>query len=505
MQREQRRSSRGLGRALAFSGALALAFTGSGAAFASSANSVAAAEWALNTLNVTQVRNLGAHGAGVVVAVIDSGVDPNQPDLKGRLVDGVNLVNPSDPTSDYSDASTDSHGTSVATVIAGYPHTASDGSSYGMIGLADKADIMPVRVSDLSAIGSYGATVAGVEYAVNHGAQVINISLGESSDISTPQMTSAINMALSHGVVVVVAAGNDANSGNSASPYATIPGVLDVAGIDSNGQKYSFGHYGSDVNIAAPANSIEVGTANGQYSTNSGTSFSAPWVAGEAALLIAAHPTWSSGQIVATIIDNTQQVASGTTKSGQRYNDDFGYGVIDPVTALQASEPSSAANPLGGPAITSNPAENVKNSASASATSGTTPTATAGKSSSKMPLIIGIVVAVVVVVGLLIFLLSRGNRNRGGKGGPGGGGGGGGNGYYPPQAPPPGGAGQYGQPAPGQYGQPQAPQYQPQQPNPYPPQQQPQQPQQGYPPQHPPQQGPGGPGGYGQQNPYSGR
>lgn len=498
MQREQRRSSRVIGRALAFSGALALAFTGSGAAFAGSTNSVAAAEWALNTLNVTQVRNLGAHGAGVVVAVIDTGVDPNQPDLTGRLVDGVNLTDPDNPTSDYSDTDSKSHGTSVATVVAGFPHTDSSGSAYGVIGLADKAEIMPIKVS-ADGTASSPSIAAGIEYAVSHGAQVINLSIGSPSGSS--DVTDAVNMALAHGVVVAVAASNDANSGNSVNALADIPGVLDVAGIDSNGQKYSFGHSGPDVNIAAPANSIEVGIANGQYDENSGTSFATPWVSGEAALLIAAHPTWTSGQIVAAIIDNTQQVANGTTKSGQRYNDDFGYGVIDPVAALQASEPSSAANPLGGPAITSNPAENVKNSASASAsaTSGTTPTATAGKSSSKMPLIIGIVVGVVVLVGLLIFVLSRGNRNRGGKGGPGGGGGGGGNGYYPPQAPPPGG-GQYGQQAPGQYGQPQAPQYQPPQTHPYP-QQQPQQPQPGY----PPQQGQGGPGGYGQQNPYSGR
>ena len=474
-----------------------MAFTGSGAAFASSTNSVAAAEWALSTLNSTEIRTLGAHGAGVIVAVVDTGVDPSQPDLTGRLVDGVNFTNPNDPTTDYSDPDPESHGTSVATIIAAYPHTASDGSQYGMIGLADKAEIMPIEAYN-AAIRDTQSEALGIEYAVNHGAQVINISLGDSTEV--PAVTSAINMALSHGVVVAVAAGNNADTGNAASFYANIPGVLDVAGIDSNGQKYSFGHYGSDVNIAAPANSIEVGVADGKYSTNSGTSFATPWVSGEAALLIAAHPTWTSGQIVATIIDNTQQVANGTTKAGQRYNDDFGYGVIDPVAALQASEPSSAANPLGGPAITSNPAENVKNSSSASASSGSTPTttATASKSSSTMPLIIGIVIAVVVVVGLLIFLLSRGNRNRGGKGGPGGGGGGGGNGYYPPQAPPPG-AGQYGQQAPGRYGQPQPPQYQPQQPNPYP-QQQPQQPQPGYPPQ-----GQQGPGGYGQQNPYSGR
>jgi hypothetical protein len=255
--------------------------------------------------------------------------------------------------------------------------------------------------------------------------------------------------------------------------------VLDVSGVDSNGHKYSFGHSGPDVSVAAPANDIEVGVVNGQYdNTHSGTSFAAPWVSGEAALLIAAHPSWTSGQVVAAIIDNTVQSAGGQTKAGTRVDDNVGYGLIDPVAALGAAEPSSTANPLGGPAITSKPGASVAASASAGASATSVATggatgATASKSSSKVPLYIGIAVAVVVVIALLIFLLTRGNRNGGGKGGPGGGGGGGGNAYYPPQAPM---GGQYGQ----------APQ-QPQQ-NPY--GQQPQQ---------------GGYGQQGQQNPYSGR
>jgi subtilisin family serine protease len=285
-----------------------------------------------------------------------------------------------------------------------------------------------------------------------------------------------------------VSAGNDAKSGNAANSYATVPGVLDVGGVDSNGQKYSFSHYGSDVNIAAPANDIEVGVTNGQYdNSHSGTSFAAPWVSAEAALLIAAHPTWTSGQIVATIIDNTVQSAGGQTKAGQRVDDNVGYGVIDPVAALGAAQPASTANPLGGPAVTGGAGASASASAGATGTGGatgvTTPTASS-KSSSKAPLYIGIAVAAVVVLALLVFLLTRGNRNRGGKGGPGagsGGGGGNGNPYYAQQ-----------------------------QPNPYqqqPQQSQPQSSQGGYPPQGGyGQQG----GGYGQQNPgqqnpYTGR
>jgi subtilisin family serine protease len=481
MRREQRVHR----RALALSGALALAVVGSGTALASAQNPIAAKEWALNSLNATAVRQqFQAHGAGVVVAVVDTGVDPNQPDLQGRLVDGVNLLDPTNPTADYGDTDSKSHGTSVATVIAGLPHKDSSGNSYGVIGLADEAKIMPVKISSDGTAGG-SEIAAGIQYAVSHGAQVINISLA--STITTSAITAAIDSALAHGVIVVVGAGNDAKTGNAANTIASVPGVLDVGGVDSNGQKYSESHYGPDVSVAAPANAIEVGLTNSQYGEVSGTSQAAPWVSGEAALLIAAHPSWTSGQIVAAIIDNTVQSAGGQTKAGQRVDDNVGYGVIDPVAALGASEPSSTANPLGGPAITGSPGASVAASASAgasatgAATGGATGT-TAGKSSSKAPLYIGIAVAVVVVLALLIFLLTRGNRNGGGKGGPGGGGGGGGNAFYPQQTPP---GGQYGQ----------APQPPQQQQNPYG-QQQPQQ--GGYPPQ-------GGYGQQGQQNPYSGR
>jgi subtilisin family serine protease len=493
MQWRHQRILRNGGRALAVGGAFSLAFTGSGAAFASTQNSIAAQEWALSVLDVTQIRsNYDAHGSGVTVAVIDSGVDPSQADLKGRLVEGVNLVNPEDPTSDYSDTSSDSHGTSVATIIAGYPHTDSSGDYYGMIGLADQAKIMAVKVGNDSTVGD-ASLIAGIQYAVSHGAQVINISLA--SIYGGGSVTDAIDAALAAGVVVVVGAGNDAESGDNVNTTADVPGVLDVGGIDSNGQRYSQSHYGADVSVAAPANAVEVGLVGGKYNEGSGTSFAAPWVSAEAALLIAAHPNWTSGQIVSAIVDYTMQSTSGASTKGKRYDNNVGYGVIDPLAALGASEPASTANPLGGPKIVSTPAENLKNagasgSAAAPSSTSASPLATAasGKSSSsKLPLIIGIVVGVLVLVGLLIFLLTRGRNNRGGGGGQGGNGGGGG-GYPDPQSPP---RGQYVQP-------PQSQQYPPQQgPNPY------QQPQ--YPPMHPPQGGGNGNGGYGQQSPYQGQ
>jgi subtilisin family serine protease len=514
MQRRHQRILRNGRRVLAVGGAFALAFTSSGAAFASTQNSIAAQEWALSVLNVSQIRSdYDAHGAGVTVAVIDSGVDPSQPDLHGRLVDGVNLTNPEDPTSDFSDASSESHGTSVATVIAGYPHEISSGNYYGMIGLADQAKIMPVKIGNDTSFGD-ASILAGIQYVVSHGAQVINLSFGGNFG-NDPQIISAIGTALASGVVVVAAAGNNAETGDSINPIADIPGVLDVGGVDSNGQRSSYSHYGADVSVAAPDNAIEVGLIGGKYGEVSGTSQAAPWVSAEAALLIAAHPGWTSGQIVSAIVDYTMQSTSGASAKGKRYDDNVGYGVIDPLAALGASEPASTANPLGGPKIVSTPAENLKNagasaSASAPASASTSPLATtaSGKSSSSnLPLIIGIVVGVLVLVGLLIFLLTRGRNNRSGGGGQGGGGGGGG--YPDPQSP---ARGQYAQPPQSQQYPPQGQQVyppQPQSPNPNPnpnPYQQPQnpssyqQPQPQYPPVYPPQGG-----GYGQQNPYQGQ
>ncbi|HEX4790812.1 MAG TPA: S8 family serine peptidase [Actinospica sp.] len=482
MQREDRHVSRAGRRALAFGGALALAIAGSGTAFAASSNPVAAKEWALDVLQNGQIHSkYNARGTGIIVAVVDTGVDPTQPDLQGRLVDGVNLTDPSSPSSDFSDSDGKSHGTSIATIIAANPHKDSSGNQDGMLGLADEAKIMPIKAGTDGGTSS-ASLAAGILYAVHHGAQVINIS--QATTTSDASVTGAVNTALAGGVVVVVGAGNTGESGNAANAIATIPGVIDVAGIDQNSQIYHPGHYGTDVDVAAPANEIEVGLIGGQYGQYSGTSLATPWVAGEAALLIAEHPTWTSGQVVAAIVDDTAQTAAGQTTAGHRLDNYVGYGVIDPLAALGASEPSNTANPLGGPAITSNPAENLRNaSAGAStgatapgtstATGGTSPTASKG-SSSKTPLIIGVVVVVVLLVALLIFLLSRRNKG-GGNGGPGGGGGGGSAGYHTPQAPP---GGQYGNP--------------PHQQNPY--QQQP--PQGTYPPQG---------GGYGQQqNPYTG-
>ncbi|WP_169739959.1 S8 family peptidase [Actinospica robiniae] len=488
-------------------------------------NPIADKEWALQTLKSNTIHSqYGARGSGVVVAVIDSGVDPQQPDLQGSLVDGVNLVNPLTPTNNFSDDDTvESHGTSIATVIAGHAHSDGNGGQTGMIGLADQAKIMPIKVEAVDS-STAPALDAGFKYAADHGAKVISISITQAGACPA-DLTDAVDYALSHGVVVVAATGNTATSTNASSCPGNVPGVIDVAAFDQGNRMDKNSHYGSDVTVAAPGVDIEGGLIGGKYGENSGSSQAAPWVSAEAALIIGMHPTWTAGQVVSTIIDNTAQVVAKQSKAGSRYDDHIGYGIIDPLAALGAAAPSNTANPLGGPAVTAS--GGASTGASTGASGGATapggsgnqpPTASGGGKSSSSGPIIGIVVAIVVIGGLVLFFVTRRNR-RGGPGGPGGGGGGGGNGYYPPTppggqyAPPPQG---YQQPNPYQQQLPQQGAYQPQQggggygqqqqPGGYGQQQQQQQPgAYGQQPQQQPPQPPAG--GYGQQpgNPYQGR
>jgi subtilisin family serine protease len=486
MVRDRRGGSRGRTKVvLATASAIGLVALGTFPAQAST-NPVYDKEWALSQFNVTTIRSqYEARGSGVTVAVVDSGVDPNQADLQGSLVAGINVTNPSSPNSDTNDTSSKYHGTSVAADIAAHAHGDSN-NPQGMYGLATQAKIMPIKDGSDSATSA--ATAAGIRYAADHGARVINLS--EASTSAASAVTDAINYALSKNVVVVAGAGNTAGSGgnNAANTYATVPGVIDVAAIDQSGHLDKYSHYGNDVSVAAPGVNIEVPYPGGQYGMRSGTSQAAPWVAGEAALIIGKHPDWTAGQVVRVIIGNTVQ------GGGSRIDDHVGYGVIDPLKALGASAPSDISNPLGGPAVASAGA-----SASAAASSGAgggpsasasgTPAAASSSKSSNIGLYAGLGVGVLVLIGVIVFLITRGKNNNGSGGG--GGGGGGGNGYYPST---PGPGGQYAQP-------PQTQQYPASSPPPYSGQggggQYPPPPQQQYP--APP------PSPYGQQQPPTGQ
>jgi subtilisin family serine protease len=270
--------------------------------------------------------NTVSRGSGVIVAVLDTGIDPTHPLFAGRLVPGWDFVsNDSDPT-DTRDG-VDEDGDGVVDGAFGHgTHVA------GIIALAaPRALIMPVRVLDNEGRGDVKTVAAGIRWAVNHGARVINLSLGMNS------ASSAIDIALLEAqlanVIVVAAAGN---RGAAIPEYpAASPRTIAVAASDVYDHPADFTSYGSYVDIAAPGVGIRSAYPGGQYRLWSGTSMSAPFVSGTAALLLSLHPTWSSTQVMARLRQSARAIigASGAQTGG------LGWGALDTRWAVEDDRP----------------------------------------------------------------------------------------------------------------------------------------------------------------------
>jgi subtilisin family serine protease len=175
-----------------------------------------------------------------------------------------------------------------------------------------------------------------------------------------------------------------------------------VGAIDQSGQIWSQSSYGPRTALTAPGVQIYRDNNFGQQGTSSGTSEATAYVSAAAALIRSAHPDWTAGQVIRDLI-NTADPGSG--QSAGQHSDQYGYGIVDPLKALQASAPSNTSNPLLG-------------SSASSATPGSSSTATAGATaapaSSHTGLIIGVVVGVVVIIGLILLIVALSRRGRGG-------------------------------------------------------------------------------------------
>jgi subtilisin family serine protease len=216
--------------------------------------------------------------ASVVVAVLDTGVDASHPDLRGALVPGFDVVN------NDADASDDNgHGTATAGVIGARTNNAE-----GQAGVCWNCSIMPVKVLGASGSGTTSAIASGILWAVAHGADVINLSLGGTG--TTLALADAVAHAADQGVVVVAAAGNNA----STTPFypAAYPQVISVAGTTSSDGRYDWSNHGSWVQVAAPGCNVAPDPGGG-YVNFCGTSSATPLVAGIAGLAYSLEPTLS--------------------------------------------------------------------------------------------------------------------------------------------------------------------------------------------------------------------
>ncbi|MCX4670408.1 type VII secretion-associated serine protease mycosin [Streptomyces sp. NBC_01381] len=290
--------------------------------------------WALQRVLLDELWRQST-GKGVRVAVIDTGVDVKNPQLKSAVdvSKGRNLL-PKNIKDDNGNklkrgnenGTTDSvgHGTRVAGIIAAHP-----AKGTGFVGLAPDATLIPIQQNDAEGHGTAETLAAAINHAVAAGADVINISQDTANAVKpTPVLKQAVDRALADEKVIVASAGNDGLGGNVKPTYpASYEGVLAVAASDRNNERAPFSQSGEFVGVAAPGVDMISTVPGGGHCSDNGTSFAAPYVAGVAALIKSKHSDWTSRQITAQIKQTAERSVAG-------HDIRVGWGVVDPVRAL---------------------------------------------------------------------------------------------------------------------------------------------------------------------------
>ena len=256
-------------------------------------------------------------GAGITVAVIDSGSGPH-PDLDANLDAGRTMFGSIDSVG-VLDIDNAGHGSHVAGIIAAVANNAIGGS-----GVAPQSRILPIRVLDAQGSGDSKDVSKAVRFAVDSGTKVINLSLGGATESTS--LTAAIQYAVDRNVLVVAAAGNGAADSPPKWPAASDL-ALAVTAVDRNNSVTSFDQRGDYIDLAAPGASI-LSTASNDYKIQSGTSMAAAFVTGAAALLFAAQPSITAAQVR----DVLQRTATDIGAPGR--DTTFGYGLINLVAAF---------------------------------------------------------------------------------------------------------------------------------------------------------------------------
>jgi len=320
--------------AVAAAAALALA-----PALPASADAIRNAEYWLGEYGIRDAWAV-TQGQGVIIAVIDTGVDATVPDLKGAVLPGYDFSGLGDAKGWAPVGSDDAeHGTLVASMAAGR----GTGTNAGLIGAAPGAMILPLSIAlEGGEVDSDTQIAEAVKYAVDHGAKVINMSLTRNTLGWPTSWDEAFSYAAAHDVVVVAAAGNRGSGTTVVGAPATMPGVLTVAGVDRDGNaSFDASTQGITVAVSAPSEQLVGVAPGGTYVSWSGTSGAAPIVSGIVALVRAAHPELDAANVINRI------VATAHDRGAPGQDNIYGYGLIDAKAAVTADVPLVDRNPMG--------------------------------------------------------------------------------------------------------------------------------------------------------------
>ena len=313
-------------------------------------------EWQINKIGAPTAWDKSS-GAGVTIAILDSGVEASHPDLAANIVPGYNAYNNNSDTSDVC-----GHGTQVAGVAA-----AATNNGLGVASVAGKAKIMPVRIAYANSTGgcsaSYSTIATGITYAADHGARIANVSYAALPTSSA--VISAANYMKSKNGLVFVSAGNY----NRDEGFTPTDAMIAVSATDTTDAKASFSSFGSFVQLSAPGTNLYTTTRGATYMMQAGTSFSSPIAAAVGALVMAANPSLTGAQVQNILFTTAVDLGA----AGRDVY--FGYGRVNAAAAVAAAAGTATTAPV---ADTTAPTVSVTSPGASSTVSGTaTVTATA--------------------------------------------------------------------------------------------------------------------------------
>jgi len=282
-------------------------------------------QWGWYRIKADKAYDTGYHGEGVVVAVLDTGVDSSHPDLAVNIIGGWNFVENNDNITDV-----DGHGTMVSGIIA-----AAANNGIGIVGVAPNVSIMPLKV--LSESGENWAEInSAIRYAADNGARVISMSFGGNYSRLSRATEAAIDYAYGRGCVLVAGAGND-NSSELFYP-AAYDHVIAVSAIDQMDKRASFSNYGGYIDFCAPGVDILTTIKGGEYTNGSGTSFSTPFVTGVVALMLSEYPYLSPDEVSATLRVQVEDLGE------VGWDPYFGWGLVNAYSAVSQNAIPESSN-----------------------------------------------------------------------------------------------------------------------------------------------------------------